>query len=263
MRIRTVTLALAVAAITWFNFFQQSSAAAISQRAADLLDGRPARSILIVGNSRTYFNDMPVMLRKIADSAGSPTAFQVETSAYPAFTFKAHWQKERTRELLGEGWDDVILQAESGAQTTPESNADFHAYGAKLAATAKLNHGRPHLVVGWAYDPSRYEGDTDGTGRELHLEQIKRNHSRLAIKADLTTIKLAGLWESVRRSHPSIRLTSDGNHPTVAGSYLYALAVYANLTNGPVAGVGYGPDGLSPEDAKALREAVDAFPLLA
>ena len=48
----------------------------------------------------------------------------------------------------------------------------------------------------------------------------------------------------------------------MAGSYLYALAIYANLANDRVANVAYVPDGLNPDDAKALREAVDAYPLL-
>ena len=124
-----------------------------------------------------------------------------------------------------------------------------------------MNNGRPRLVVNWAYDPAEYQGDAEGY-RELHLERIKAAHARLASEANLARINLAGLWESVRHSHPSIRLTSDGNHPTMAGSYLYALAIYANLANDRVANVAYVPDGLNPDDAKALREAVDAYPLL-
>ena len=256
-------LALILAGMMWFNFGQQSSAAAVLQRSSDLLDDRPARSILIVGNSRTFYNDMPAMLREIADSAGSPTKFQVESSAYPAATFKTHWEKARTRKLLVEGWDDVILQPESGAQTWKQGNDEFHKYGPKLADEAKLFEGRPRLVVGWPYDANAYQEPAyveAGFGRSQHLELIQENHAKLASHANLGRINVAGPWERARLTNPSIRLTTDGNHPTIAGTYLYALAVYSQLTDGPVNKVTYVPDGLDAEDAKALRQAVDAAP---
>lgn len=262
---RTGLLALILAGLLWFNFGQQSTAAAMMQRSADLLDDRPARSILIVGNSRTFYNDMPAMLREIADSAGNPAKFQVESSAYPAATFKTHWEKKRTRQLLAAGWDDVILQPESGAQTWKQGNDEFHEYGPKLANEAKLSSGRPRLVVGWPYDASAYQEPAyveAGFGRSEHLELLRENHAKLASSANLDRINVAGAWERARLSNPSIKLTSDGNHPTVAGTYLYALAVYAQLTNGPVAGVTFVPDGLSGDGAKALREAVDSAPRL-
>lgn len=262
---RSGLLALILAGLLWFNFGQQSTAAAMMQRSADLLDDRPARSILIVGNSRTFYNDMPAMLREIADSAGSPAKFQVESSAYPAATFKTHWEKKRTRQLLTAGWDDVILQPESGAQTWKQGNDEFHEYGPKLAEEARLSAGRPLLVVGWPYDASAYQEPAyveAGFGRSEHLELLRENHAKLASAANLGRINVAGAWERARLSNPSIKLTSDGNHPTVAGTYLYALAVYAQLTNGSVVGVTHVPDGLSSDDAKALREAVDSAPRL-
>lgn len=263
MRFRISALALTVAAIAWFNLFQDSSAAATAQRAADLLDGRPARSILIIGNSRTFHNDMPSMLRDIADSASSPTKFQIEVSAKAGASFESLWQDGRTRRLLGTMWDDVILQGESRAQSTEELNDSFLKFGAQLGRIAKVRQGRPRLVVNWAYDPALYEGDADGTGRASHLDQIKSMHAKLGNEAGMDRVNLAGLWESVRRSHPSIKLTVDGNHPTIAGSYLFALALYAHLSNGPVAQVSYVPEGVDPADAQVLRDAVDAFPLFA
>jgi hypothetical protein len=264
MRFGITVMAVLVAGFVWFLGFQDASAAVLGQRSVDLLDSRPTRSILIVGNSRTFFNDMPSMLREIADSAGSPTKFQIETSAVPAARFEDHWVAiDRSKRLLAAGWDDVILQGESAAQSTDEMNASFLNYGAKLAGIAKVHQGRPHLIVNYAYDPETYEGDTEGTGREAHLERIKWNHMKLASENGLDTIKLASVWESVRSSHPTIRLTMDGNHPTAAGSYLYALAVYAFISQGPVAQVSYVPDGVTESDSKALREAVDGFPLLA
>ena len=261
MRIILGGLGVAAAFILWFCAFQDSSAAALTQRAADLFDGRQARTILIVGNSRTFRNDMPVMLREIADSAGSLTKFQIESSAYPAATFKTHWSNKRTRRLLDDGWDDIVLQAESSAQSCQPCNEDFLNFGPKLAGVSRVRQGRPLLVVGWPYDDNGYRSPEDvevGFGRAEHLALLKEMHARLASSANLGRINVAGPWEAVRLTHPAIKLTTDGNHPSVAGTYLYALATYAQLTNGPVANVTYVPDGLPANDAKAIRDAVDA-----
>lgn len=266
MSFRTLALAMILAGSLWFTLGQDRSAAAVVQQSYDLLDDRPARSILIVGNSRSYYNSMPEMLREIADSAGSPTKFQIESSTKGGASFESLWHDGRTKRLLGAGWDDVILQAESRTQLSEELNESFLKYGAKLAEVAKLNKGRPRLVVNWAYDPSLYaslyEGDSDGSVRTGHLEWIRSMHARLASDANMGRVNVAGLWESVRRSHPSIKLTTDGNHPTVAGSYLFALTLYAHLSNGPVSEVTYVPDELDPKDAEVLRSMVDSFPLL-
>jgi hypothetical protein len=265
VRARTAVFALILMFAIWFMAFQDGSVAAATQRAADLFDSRPTRSILIVGNSRTFFNHMPSMLRKIADSARSRSKFQVETSAYPAATFKTHWEKARTRNLLEASWDDVILQAESGAQATRQGNDEFLLYGAKLAAIGTAKHAHSRLVVGWAYDPRLYDDRSyiyEGFSRSDHVELIRSMHAKLASDANLGRIDVVGPWELVRRSSPSIQLTTDGNHPSVAGTYLYALAAYASISNGTVEGVTYVPEGLDPKDAKTLREAVNSFPLL-
>jgi hypothetical protein len=53
----------------WFQFAQPLTAKALLTRAEDNFDGWPARTILILGNSRTFYHDMPDMVRAIADSA--------------------------------------------------------------------------------------------------------------------------------------------------------------------------------------------------
>ncbi|MBS1166126.1 MAG: hypothetical protein H6R00_2151 [Proteobacteria bacterium] len=58
---------------------------------ADLVDDRPARAVLIIGNSRVYTNDMPFMIRDIADAAGDPLRWDVTSLAKPGATFETHW----------------------------------------------------------------------------------------------------------------------------------------------------------------------------
>lgn len=256
---RAIILSVFLGLAAWFTFFQDATASAMSQRAVDIFEDRPVRTVLIVGNSRTYTNDMPAMLRALSASAESPIKLEVETVASAGATFKQHSSDGRALRLLAQGWDEVILQAESGSQASEENAELFNRYGPRLAEAAAVREGRPTLLVNWPYDRSMY--DHPDYDRAEHLAFLRRINARLAEEAKLDRVNLAGLWESVRLAHPDVALTTDGNHPSVAGSYLYALAVYKHVTGADVTPLQYVPGGLDPAVAATFREAVDAFPV--
>lgn len=252
-------LAVVAAGSVWFSV-QDASAATLEQRALDLADSRPTHSILMIGNSRTYSHDMPAMVRKIADSGGCPEKLEIENSSYGGASFESQWSTGRTRRLLGERWDDVVLQAESRAQWSDDLNRSFLKYGALLAKAAHPASGRARLILNWTYDPSQFGDDPDGLGRAAYREAIATSYHQLAGVADLHLINVASMWEEVRRRHPRIRLTEDGNHPTMAGSYLLALAIYADLYGrAAIDRVTFVPAGVSAKDAADIRASVSDF----
>jgi hypothetical protein len=246
-------LAAALIGIGWFEFGQDLSVREIGQEAVDIFDSRPVHSVLILGNSRTYGNDMPQMIRRIADSARNNEKYEVVTVALPGASFESLSQDPRVRRLLAEPFDDVVLQGESRGQSSPELSEAFQRYGAALAAMARSRH-RPLLIVNWAYDPDLYPS---GEGRSSHLDQIVNAHDLLASGSNLGEIEVSKMWERARSENPSIKLTSDGNHPSAAGSYLVALAIYSKLSGRSVTSLDYAPQELARSDADALRQVVD------
>ena len=100
--VRLLVLAgLALAAI-WFGFVDNG-----------WLDRRPVQRLLFLGHSLTYYNDIPAMVAKMADSADSPIRYEITMSAFPNAGLDNHWNNRRTRELLAQGgWDRVIAQPE-------------------------------------------------------------------------------------------------------------------------------------------------------
>lgn len=252
-------LAVLLIALIWFQFAQNRSFSELQNRVEGYFDKRPAREILIIGNSRTYYHDMPNMLRDIAESAGSPIRYQTTLRALGGASFESLWNDVETQSLLGETWDDAIFQGESRGQYSVDANASFVTYGEKLLDATKLRSGKPRLVINWAYDPDFYQNDTDGKGRNAHIASIRGSHTTVAQHSSARLIDMNGLWEYVRATHPKIGLTEDGNHPTLAGSYLFALFLYADLPPSDLAKVGYLPEGLPVEDAQALIDAVKQY----
>src|ERR1700761_7886136 len=145
--LRLLALAFLVAGASWFEFAQPLTARAMVHRAEDVFDRRPARHILILGNSRTFFHDMPDMVRAMADSAGDHQKLEITLDAPPGASFEILWKDAETQKLLRERWDDVILQPESRAQATDQLKQSFRIYGARLIEASHVATGAPRLVV--------------------------------------------------------------------------------------------------------------------
>lgn len=79
---------------------------------ADRLDSRSPKFILFIGNSRTFYHDMPMMVRKVADSADSPYRFVISQHTIPGGQLSDHVASEKLNNLLHYKWDEIIIQGE-------------------------------------------------------------------------------------------------------------------------------------------------------
>ena len=260
--LRFLFLAALLCGLSWFQFLQPLTAKALLGRAGDLFDRRPARTVLILGNSRTYFHDMPEIIRAMADSAHDPRKLEITLDAPGGAGFEILWNDAHTHDLLQQRWDEVILQAESRAQLRADLERSFQTYGAKLIGAVHTSGSRPRLVVNWAYGPNFWDdGDPQGRGRAYLQARMQSSTAALGERVGAHLIDVGRLWSSVELSHPDIRLTQDGNHPSLAGSYLFALALYGDLSGRDVSVVTYVPAGLDPAVATKLRQAARDFQL--
>jgi hypothetical protein len=250
--VRSLLLTGMLAGLVWFSFFNSASAREVARVALDGLDSRPARSILFIGNSRTYPHDMPYMVRAMADSAGAPEKYQVRMHAPNGRSFKDHWQNPAVRALIAEGFDDVVLQERSGGHTIASESRDFMQYGERLIRHAQAHGARPMLFVGWNYGPSVFTGLPQGTAA-AYDRRIQDDHRRLARVSGAPRANVGRAWRAVRATDTSFRLELDGNHPTLHGAYLTALVIYARLSDSDVARVTYVPPGMPEADAHELR----------
>jgi hypothetical protein len=253
MRIfRMTALTAMLAGLVWFAFFNSASAREVGREALDTFDSRPVRSVLFVGNSRTYPHDMPYMVRAMADSAGSEERYRIRMLAFPGESLKGHWHNKAVRQAIAEGWDAVVLQEMSGGHAGRERSADFQDYGARLIADAAGHGARPLLFVGWNYGREVFRG-MPAAAEGAYYRAIQDDHLRLARRTRAELANVGKVWRYLRAVNAPFRLDSDGNHPTLHGSYLAALVIYARLTGRGVAYVTYVPEGMSAEDAALLR----------
>lgn len=219
----------------------------------DASDKRPEVSVLFIGNSRTFVNDLPSMIRRVADSASDPRRFHMEMYAVGGRSMKDHWDDPKVRDLLRRKWDFVVLQGGSSEQTTPYMEASFYTYCSQLVMMAKQDGAVPVLYVAWRPLPGAYPGLPDIPPAALY-QKIQAGYALVARNTGAKLVNVGKAFETVmaRSREP---LMSDGNHPTPQGTYLAALMFYRFLSNNDLDHVAYVPAGLSDDEVTLLKQA--------
>ena len=173
---------------------------------------RPQR-ILFVGNSLTFANDLPAMVRRIGDIAG--TKIRTETVALPNFSLEDHLANRQSRNKLQRGeWDIAVLQ--QGPSSLDESRRQFIHDVTEIRRLVPEGRDLAVLMV-WP-DRTRFR----------FFDRVIESY-RLAAEAAGGTVIPAGesIREGVEKNLPL--LDADGYHPTPAGTFLAALVVYRTL----------------------------------
>ncbi len=196
---------------------------------------------LFLGNSYTYFNNLPQMVKDIALAAGDTLVYDSNTPG--GYTFGDHNHDAVSKgKIMQGGWDFVILQAQSQEPsyqpwavlsiTLPQ--------GFSLDSMVKVHNpcGTTVFYETWG----RKFGDQNTcpfysvvctyTGMQNRLKDSYK------LFADTTQTSMAPVGEAFRSSvtySPGLELYSpDQSHPSLAGSYLAALVFYETLFHKPV-----------------------------
>jgi hypothetical protein len=255
--IRTASLVVLAAAVLWFGFADTMVSRRMARALMDRFDDRPARAILFLGHSRTYYNHMPDMVRELADSANVAQKYQITMHALPGASLEILWKDAKVQRLLDEQhWDDVIIQGEARAHDSESNLANFMEYGEQLIRKARQRRARTALIVNWNYGPEIFRSQPAGA-IEAYDRAIQRDYQALAERTGAGLMNSGTAWHILASAEPSISLNkSDGVHPSLQGSYVSALTVFACLTGNDDFAATYTPSGLKQNEAARIRKAM-------
>ena len=171
--------------------------------------------VLFVGNSLTYANDLPEMVRALALASGE--TLRIGMVANPDWSLEDHWNGGDARATIRRWWDVVVLQ--QGPSSLPESRTLLIDYARRFAGEIRAAGATPALYAVW---PSRSRfGDFDRASESYRLA---------AEDVDGTLLPAGEAWRAAWRADPDLQLyAADGLHPSAAGTYAAALVIYAGL----------------------------------
>ena len=176
------------------------------------------RRVLFIGNSYTYFADIPGLVQAMADSAGGDK-IAIETVAGPDMALVDHWNEGTAkREIAEGGWEWVVLQqGPSSVQVNRDSLRTLtQMFGAEIA---KVN-AKPALFSAW---PS--------ATRLQDFDRAIESYSLAAADVSGILLPVAGSWKKAWETEPSLQMYADGLHPSAIGAYLAAATIYSKLLN--------------------------------
>lgn len=234
------------------------SAAALAQdatAAAPAATAAPMR-VLFVGNSLTYTNNLPRLVRAIAASQPGGPAIDTATFAIPGGELDEAWDKGHAAAALREGkWDVVVLQERGGlvsciARSTrdPECRRSDVAHR-RFNSLAAERGARVLLLMTWP--PVRGNDLGDARQRRLRGERLTTAYESVASKmrgsgASVTVVPAAAALYRFAGDRKVEDVLVDGIHPSVQSSLVMAAQLYAAIS------------GRAPQPADLLID----FPLL-
>jgi len=200
--------------------------------------------VLFVGNSYTFYNDLPGLVRRLGAADEPPVPIDDSMTARPGYSLEHHWREERERgKIRGGEWDFVVLQEQSQLPLRHRDRMLEHA--ALLAGAAREAGARPVMYMTWA--PARRPG---------MIEILADAYTEVAGELDAALAPVGRAWQRALERRPELELHGvDGSHPNPRGSYLAACVLYATLTGRDPRGLPtLDLEGLTAEDAAFLQE---------
>jgi len=212
---------------------------------------KAAMSILFIGNSYTYQNNLPQMLSELAKSGGQ--AIAVDMAAEGGWKLLQHATSASTLyKIEQQKWTFVVLQEQSVVPSV-EPNRTQEMYPAVRVLDDQIQQAgsRTLLFMTW--------GRRDGFAEVGHPDfasmqsQLQAGYLKIAKERNLLVAPVGMAWQTALAQRPNLQLwESDGSHPSLAGSYLAACVFYAVVYNKSPEGLKY-TAGLSPDVAQLLQ----------
>lgn len=211
--------------------------------------------VLFVGNSYTFYDDMPEQVAALAKSDPGAPELTTERVVEGGATLKLHWDETGARQRIeAGGYTDLVLQEKS---TGPlHDAADYHAYVRRLAAPARARGARVHLYETWAREAQSdaYRARWSGGSPAEMLRRVRAELTRAAADLHARIVPVGSAWARALAREPAPVLhDEDLHHASPLGSHLAAAVFYAHLTGRDPTPCPYRAPGVPEDDALLLR----------
>lgn len=204
---------------------------------------RPAGvRILFVGNSLTYTNNLPDVVRRLADAAGKDVA--VASIAEPNWSLEDHWNAGLEGEIRRLKPDVVVMQ--QGPSTRPANREHLAHWAGRIGAVVREAGGQPALLMVWP-----------GASNTWFFGEVAVSYEEAAVAAGGVFIPAGASWVRAWEIDGSLGLYGpDAFHPSYLGTLAAAHTVVAVLLDVPPSLMPALDDGVATGHVEILRRAV-------
>ena len=174
-------------------------------------------SILFIGNSLTYYNDLPAMVEHLAEAAGDSVRVGMAAQGNTAVIDHTVPGSEALARIDQDRWTHVLLQ--QGPTPAGICRDTLVIAAMRLAPRIRAAGGRPALFLPWARVASPQS-----------LGPAAESATAAARAVGGVVVPIGVAWKEALEEDPDLPLYGpDGYHPAPAGTLLAALTVYDRL----------------------------------
>lgn len=239
---------------------------------------KPELNVLFIGNSLTYYNDMPQVLQEMLQE--TDPNIHVGQSTIPGMSLNGHlddiitstgensistrpkiegeWT-DTEKKICEKDWDVIILQTGGVGVLIPEAR-EFQVNPAVERIKEIIDDPRARFILfhTWA-SKSDYPKEYCYLGRtmdlslgfdkeycspeivdlEQELELLREGYCSIAGKTGIEMTEHGRLHYRAGKDHPLINLLEDSMHPSESGAFLNAGIFYRILTGKEVSALAY------------------------
>ena len=179
-----------------------------------------SKKVLFVGNSYTFFWNLPQSVACLANS--DEITLETCQSTIGGANLGQHWASQKnlkTRSIIENNKFDVVILQDHSMQAINNPDSLLY-YGKLFGDLIKEQGAQTYLYMTWSREWDPYM-----------QKKITEEYSRLAKATDAIIVPVGPAWEKARTLRPDIDLYDpDGSHPSTIGAYLTACVFYGVLS---------------------------------
>lgn len=186
-------------------------------------------NILFIGNSYTYYNSSPELVKAMIQEKFPNRHVEVELVSQGGMTLERHWEDQLAIDAIRKGdWDYVVLQEQSKL-------------GKGLIIDNEMYFGETDLFFEYA---RKFDKEIKKVGAETVFfmtwstknrpnEQGILTHAYTEIGKELEAIvaPVGLVWSELRTQNDFDLYDFDGSHPSIYGSFVVASAIFTTILN--------------------------------
>lgn len=221
-----------------------------------------SKRVLFIGNSYTYYNNMPNLVNSLANSVGDTVIH--DSHAPGGETFQGHASNSTTLSKIQQGnWDFVVLQEQSQRPAFPIFQVGNSVFPYAKDLVNKIRQSNPCTEPVFYMTWGRKNGDPTNCQYYAPLctyegmdDLLRERYEMMADSNSALLSPVGAVWRYLRTNHTSIELyDADESHPSLAGSYAAAVTFYTVIFRKDPSLLTFNST-LNSTDAQIIRNAV-------
>ena len=195
-------------------------------------------SVLFVGNSYTYYHDMPTQIfSNIARAAGyEPNVISVTCGGY---SLEQHADPQNTYGLKVASYllpkninmFDFVVMQEQSQRPAYNNRAPFYDAVRTISAKAQAINAKPILYSTWGRRSDSKDLKSMGLTNESMTWRLAAGYTAIGEELNIPVGHVGLAFYEVYTGNSGIELyDDDATHPSYAGSYLAAMTLFSKMT---------------------------------